>query len=279
MSKSVRYSIAVVLVLAVAFGIYELLMLLGAAPDVKTPKGGKEVSDDVGPKLTEFQRKMATLPKEEALRLRRSALRANPIYADDEFEGLSPDDRKLAEAVQSAMETDDNNAIISASVKALESSNSDVRQAAVDALGWCGKDALVELIGAMADSDESVRDSAINNWECALMELDSAQQRFSAAAMVMGTITQEDALDSISGQFTTAAQEYIDEVDDEAEQNDRRVEVVQKLVDIIDGATSNICAEKAKEAYSDLTGYDWMGIAEAEKYVADPDEYEPPEEE
>ena len=179
--------------------------------------------------------------------------------------------------MQTAMDSDDHNAIIAASVKALESANPRVRQEAVEALGWCGKDALAELTGALADSDDEVRDIAINNWECALSELDSPKLRFSSALAVMGTITLPDALDSISGQFSTAAQEYIDEVDDENEQMARRVEVVQQLLDIIEGPKLQ-CSEKAKEAFNDLTGYEWKGVEEAEKYLADPDEYEPPEE-
>ena len=207
---------------------------------------------------------------------RRRAAPGVRLVLADEFEGMNAADRKLAEAVQAAMDSDDHNKIIAASAKALESANPRVRLEAVEALGWCGKDALSELTGMLADSDDEVRDIAINNWECALSELDNPKLRFSAALAVMGTITQSDALESISGQFGTAAQEYIDEVDDESAQNGRRVEIVQQLLDIIEGPKPE-CAEKAKEAFNDLTGHEWMGVEEAEKYLADPDDYEPPE--
>lgn len=202
--------------------------------------------------------------------------RRKPVIDFNEYEGLSPEDRKLAEAVDAAMDGDDNAKIIAAAVKALASASTRVRQDAVDALGWCGKDALAELTGTLADPDDDVRDSAISYWECALDEVEDPKVRFSTAASVMGIISNEDALDSISGQFTSAADEYIDAVDDESVQKTRRVEVVQHLVDIIDGKIS-ACSEKAKEAYNDLTGYEWRGVAEAEKYLADPDDYEPPD--
>jgi len=208
---------------------------------------------------------------------RASASGRRLVLVDDEFEGMDAADRRLAEAVQKAMDSDDHGKIIAASAKALASANPKVRLEAVEALGWCGKDALAELTGVLADPDDDVRDIAINNWECALAEEDSPKLRYSVALSVMGTITNPDAIDSISGQFGSAAQEYIDETDDESEQSKRRVEVVQQLVDIIEGG-SQICSEKAKEAFDDLTGHKWLGVEEAEKYLANPDDYDPPEE-
>ena len=201
---------------------------------------------------------------------------AKPVMTEDEYAHLSVTDRKLVEAVQAAMDTDDHAKIIAAAVAALKSAAAEVRQEAVDALGWVGEDALSELTGCLADADDDVRDSAINHWECALSEVEDPKYRYSTALSVMGVITQEDAIDSISGQFSNAAQDYIDEIDDESKQAERRVEVVQKLYDIIDGKKP-ICSEKAKVAYEELTGYEWRGAAEAERYLANPDDYDLPE--
>ena len=274
--KSYRHFIVAIGILfgmLVAFSVTYYVLLL--------PPGGKPTvmerpAEKVATNAPEKAEQRTADVKIDNARGRRVTTGAR-LVESDEFEGMNEADRKLAEAVQTAMDSDDHNAIIAASVKALESANPRVRQEAVEALGWCGKDALAELTGALADSDDEVRDIAINNWECALSELDSPKLRFSSALAVMGTITLPDALDSISGQFSTAAQEYIDEVDDENEQMARRVEVVQQLLDIIEGPKSQ-CSEKAKEAFNDLTGYEWKGVEEAEKYLADPDEYEPPEE-
>lgn len=249
------------------------------------PKGGEPVDEaavETSEKIESAPAATNAASRAEQRRKRGKLAKPRPFATGklvdvDLFEGMSPEDRKLAESVQEALDSDDHKAIIKASVKALASANADVRREAVEALGWCGQDALAELTGVLADPDETVRDLAINNWECALAEVESPKLRFSTALSVMGTITYPDAIDSISGQFGTAAQEYIDEVEDEEEQSNRRVEVVQQLLDIIEGP-KEICAEKAREAYNDLTGYEWMGIEEAEKYLSNPDDYDPPEE-
>lgn len=268
----------------VAIGIIcVVLAAFAAVYFLLPPKGGETVDKVAAPESQEAKTKPADATVSSSAdqrgqldKARRLAIVAK--LADmDEYKGMSPEDRKLAEDVQEALDSDDHKAIIKASVKALASANPDVRRAAVEALGWCGQDALSELTGALADPDDDVRDIAINNWECALAEVEDPKLRFSTALSVMGTITYPDAIDSISGQFGTAAQEYIDEVEDEEEQSNRRVEVVQQLLDIIEGP-KEICAEKAREAYNDLTGYEWMGIEEAEKYLSNPDDYDPPEE-
>lgn len=237
----------------------------GESDPPKPPSGGRppEVEPGRKPEGQVKPKKPPTKPRKK------------PIVIDA-FDGLSGEDRKLAEVLQAAMESDDHPKIIAAAVRALNSDNPEVRREAVDALGWCGKDALAELTGLLADSDDDLRDSAINHWECALAEVEDPALRYKTAISVMGTITKSDALDSISGQFCNAAQEYIDEGEDEAQQNVRRTEVVKFLYGIIDGPTA-VCAQKAKEAYNDLTGHDWVSAAEAEKYLANPDEYEPPE--
>ena len=267
-----------------AIGIICMVLVAFAAAYFLLPPQGGGPADKVATKeLENAARKPedAKAARRAELRRKRGRMAKNRPFATgklvnvDLFEGMSPEDRKLAESVQEALDSDDHKAIISTSVKALASTNPNVRREAVEALGWCGQDALAELTGVLADPDDDVRDLAINNWECALAEVESPKIRFSTALSVMGTITYSDAIGSISGQFGTAAQEYIDEVEDEEGQGSRRVEIVQQLLDIIEGP-KEICAEKAREAYNDLTGYEWMGIEEAEKYLSNPDDYEPP---
>lgn len=260
-----------------------VLVAFAAAYFLLPPQGGGPADKAATKELENAERKPedAKAARRAELRRKRGRMAKNRPFATgklvnvDLFEGMSPEDRKLAESVQEALDSDDHKAIISTSVKALASTNPNVRREAVEALGWCGQDALAELTGVLADPDDDVRDLAINNWECALAEVESPKIRFSTALSVMGTITYPDAIDSISGQFGTAAQEYIDEVEDEEGRGSRRVEIVQQLLDIIEGP-KEICAEKAREAYNDLTGHEWMGIEEAEKYLSNPDDYEPP---
>ena len=254
-----------------------LLYMAFESPTIPPSDGGKTTlrdgkpQSDEKPKADKKTKKATTKVKPE------KRLKTRKVIEEDEFAHLSAKDKELATAVQEAMDGDDNKKIIEAAVKALKSATAEVRQNAIEALGWVGAEALAELTACLADPDDDVRDTAINNWECALAEVEDPKLRMSTALGVMGIIEKEDAIDSISGQFGNAAQEYIDDVDDEDKQNERRVEVVKQLLDVIE-SKHELNAEKGREAYNDLTGYEWKGVEEAEKYLSNPDEYEPPDE-
>lgn len=194
----------------------------------------------------------------------------------DMFANLSGRDRNLAEAVMNALDKDDFDATLAATDEALKSKNPEVRLHAVEALEWFGLDALPELTGAMADPDEEVAEAAEYAWEQALSEVNDASRRFAISAAAMGTLDGKDHLETICGHLTGAALELIDGEDDEEKASELRVSVVQSLVDIMgEGREANI--EQAKEAYEDITGNEWISIDEAEVYLSDPDNYEPPE--
>ena len=73
-----------------------------------------------------------------------------------------------------------------------------------------------------------------------------------------------------------AANDRIDSESNERKASEKRVEAVQMLVDIIeDTKAKKANVSKAKELYSDISGHEWNGIEEAEKYLADPDNYDP----
>lgn len=194
--------------------------------------------------------------------------------AIDILGNLQGADRKLAEAVQAALDADDFKKALPAANAALKSDNPEVRQNAVEALGWFGLPALPELTACMADPDDDVRQSAAHQWEMAVQEIDVPAQQFAVVAAAFATVSDEDQLVSLGGLLNGAATDMIDNEDDEAVAKESRVEVLQTLVDIIDsGREKNMAA--AKEAYKDITGNEWMGIDEAERYLADPDNYDP----
>ena len=101
----------------------------------------------------------------------------------EEFSHLSPTDRKLAEDVQLALDESDFESVVTAAKAALMSSNTEVRENAVEALGWFGAKALPELTLAMADKDADIAETAMQHWQQALSELndESLQAQASAA--------------------------------------------------------------------------------------------------
>ena len=190
----------------------------------------------------------------------------------------SPADKRLSDAIQDALEEEDLSAVVAAAEKALKSPNPDVRRDAVDALGWFGEKALAELTIWMADADEDVAQAAMDHWEEGVSELEDANERLQTSLFALNTLTDKDALTMIGGQFANAATELIDEEDDETRASQKRTEVVQVLVDMIEGGKP-AHAEAAREIYEDVTGNKWISVEEAEKYLRDPDNYEEPDDE
>lgn len=268
------------------------MALLLVAAGLFCARGGGSAEDDGGRKVSE---------RKTLLRRSRSAARTSPAQAvrdalkrpsgiakprrrsirhdpDGMYGRLKGVDRQQAESLQRALDEGEFNQVAASVEQVLKTAtNPEVLEYAVEALGWFGADALPELTACMAHADEGVAQTAINLWDQALAEVPDSATRLSVSAAALGTLTNSDALDSISGQFSNAALEYIDGEDDEAKASEKRVEVVQMLLDIIEG-DNDLRAEKACEAFEDITGSRWRGVEEAEKYLRDPDNYEEPDE-
>lgn len=192
------------------------------------------------------------------------------------FEHLNGVDRKMAEAVQSALDADDFEKVVLAATESLSSDNPEVRQNAVEALGWFGAQALPELTGAMTDADEDVRQAAENCFEQAVQEIEEPADRFKVTMAAFGALTDPDQLATLGGLVGNDATEFIDGEDDPAKAAENRLSVLQAIVEVIEGNQPQN-AEAAKELYNDITGNEWLGLDEAQRYLDDPENYEPPE--
>jgi hypothetical protein len=178
--------------------------------------------------------------------------------------------------MQQALDEEEFEPICAAAEKALKMSNTELRQKAVEALGWFGEKALVELTPFMADPDEDVSEAAVNAWVLAVSEIESPVEKMKVARLVLNTSASKDALFMVGGEYSNSASEYIDDAEDEETATQRRIEVLQPIVDMMENSRSaNVAA--AKEIYEDITGNEWRGFDEAELYLADPDNYELPE--
>ena len=194
------------------------------------------------------------------------------------FDNFSESDRKLCEAVQEALDADDAAKTIELATELISSDNPEVRSHAVDALGWFAAEALPELTMLMGDSDEDVAQNAINAWESGVSEIDDATARLKISGMALKAIFSKDALQSIGAQFSNAATELIDAEEDPQAAFDKRVEVVQSIVELINTPNPTL-SDEGRDLYEDITGHEWISLYEAERYLNDPDNYEPPTDE
>ena len=261
-----------------------IIWWMSRSPDVESNpdqhKDRKARAAERATQRTKRRSKMFSAADKPSLRnARAKKIGEKPEFDFDSAEHpYSMADKKVAKSLQEALDEDDYDAVLKAAAEALKSDNPDVRQNAVDALGWYGEQALAELTVCMADPDEDVAQSAMNHWEEGVSEMESAHDKLQLTLYALNTIADEDALTMIGSHFACAAMELIDDEDDESRASKMRVEVVQALVDVM-AAGKDKNMEAAMDAYEEITGTDWISLEEAEKYLADPDNYEAPEKE
>ena len=201
--------------------------------------------------------------------------------AADLFEELPPAERKIAVAVQEALDDDDFKKILGPGRKALASANPELRKHAVESLSWFGEKALPEITPLMADANPEVAEMALDTSEDIVLNMEDRSLQFDAAAEYMKVFSSnEDVLSTFSGALTDAANELIEPEDpdrpaDVAKAAENRQHVVETLSEMIDGGGK--MAEECRDAYNFITGEDWINPAEAAKWAADPDNYEAPE--
>ena len=184
----------------------------------------------------------------------RGALEVTEEAAEDE---MTPEDRKLANAIEKARDDADIESARGLATQALSSTNTEIRQSMVDTLGWFGANALAELTPFLVDPDEDVRDSAKNEWSIAVSEIENESDKVSVVELAMHVLKDEDALEEMSN-------EYIG-IDEKL--------AVESLLRIIESEGSPEGIAKAKETYEFVTGEEFTDRTAAEKWIAE--EYEP----
>ena len=196
----------------------------------------------------------------------------------DIFAGFTGKDRVIVERIQNALDNGNSKDVIKLVSDAMRNGNEEVRIRLVDALGWFGEEALPELTGLLADKSPDIAELAFHHWSVALSEVDNVQQRMEIGLSALGILRDSNMLSSVVGDVSSAALQYIegDGEDSDDARFERRVKVVQELFDIIEGSETK-SSNAAKEAYENITGFAWRSPEEAERYLLDPQGYEPPE--
>ncbi|MBP5284636.1 MAG: hypothetical protein ILO34_00820, partial [Kiritimatiellae bacterium] len=181
--------------------------------------------------------------------------------ADEDEDEYTPQERLLADRIEKALDEESLDDAIGCADEALRCANAEIRQSMVDTLGWFGPRALPELTPFLADADEDVRESAMNEWSMAVSQIEDEAERIRTVELAMQVLDDEDALEDISGEYIGI---------------DERL-AVESIIRIVEAGRSAQGVEKAKETYEFVTGDEWTDVAEAERWIAE--EYEPPESE
>ena len=188
---------------------------------------------------------------------------AKPVlgFGMDEDCDRTPAEKSLAARIEKALDEEDLSAAIACADEAQKCDIAEIRQAMVETLGWFGEKALPELTPFLADADEDVRDSAMNEWTMALSSIEDDGVKIKTVELAMGVLADTDVLDEISNEYIGV---------------DEKI-AVESLVRIITSGGSAAGVGKAEEIYEFVTGDPWAGVDEAARWLEE--EYTPSEEE
>lgn len=179
--------------------------------------------------------------------------------SDDEESKRTPEEKRLAANIEKALDDEDFELAKQCVAAATKCKDVEIRQAMVDTLGWFGEKALPELTQFLADADEDVAQSAMDEWDSAVSAVEDDGDKVVMVELAMQVVANEDFLESISG-------EYIG--------TDEKLSV-ESLLRVIEGGGTKQGIAKAKETYEFVTGEEFVDRAAAEKWIAE--EYQPPE--
>lgn len=191
---------------------------------------------------------------------RRLALRTasdDGIYRDSEGRAYSDSDQKLFAMLDEAFEKDDLATIKRLSGEIATSSNRDLREKAVEALGWFGEKAIIELTGFLSDKDNEIAGLARTEWVSGLQQIDADKDKCAVIEVALCNLRDKSMLEEVSNELVGT-----DEL--------AAIKVIANVMN-----ENSYAAPYIKEAYQTITGEKWTGIEAAEAWLQE--NYEPDE--
>lgn len=173
------------------------------------------------------------------------------VYRNEDGKAYPQSEQRLFARLDAAFDKDDLTTIRNLSSEIANSSNRDLREKAVEALGWFGDQAIVELTAFLSDSDEDVAEKAHDEWVSGLQQIDDDKYKGSVVGLALRGLKSKSMLEDVANELVG-----IDEL-----------VALQTVVDIID--EGGVAVPHVKEAYETITGDPWKSVEEAEKWLAE----------
>ena len=184
---------------------------------------------------------------------------ADDVFRDPDGKAYPEKDQALMRQAREAIDNDDLESARALAAEAAASTNDELREMAVEALSWFGKDAMVELMQFMADANEDVAEEAKSGWMAGLQEIEDEGEKAGVIEATMKCIHDDEMLEDIANELIGT--------DDLA--------AIQVLVDVIEDGGNPAAVKAAKETYNTITGEDWSNVDKAEAWLQE--NYEPDE--
>ena len=251
------------IVFALVIALSGVIAVLWLRHPPRSSAGATDAPEAEGPQLhriADGRRPAVAKPRVTAKR----ADRPKPVPSradddDDEESRRTPEERKLAEDIEKALDEEDFELAKACAPLAVKCKDAEIRQSMVDTLAWFGEKAIPELTPFIADPDEDVAENAMSEWDSAVSSIDDDNEKITLVELAMAVVSDEDALESIAGEYIGV---------------DERL-AVESILRVIEHGGSKAGIAKAKETYEFVTGDEFTDRAAAEKWLAE--EYEPPE--
>ena len=263
-----KAAVAVAVVAAAAVAGFALLRGRGqsSADDWRQPDDPRPVTEATRVASAPAAEKAPAASQADAGRVRRKAVagkgrrtmpaknqkRVRPVVAEvsiDDRDDLNADEKKIMKSIDRALDDDSLPELLKVVSAASVSANDEVRSEMVDALGWFGDKAMLELLPFMADKDPEIAQSARDHWTSALSDVPERRR----AELVERTATALKDKEAI--------EEIIDQLDDCDE-----VVAIQTVINIIESGNKE-AAEVAREEYEFLTGEEYTTFEAAEAWL------------
>jgi hypothetical protein len=165
---------------------------------------------------------------------------------------FTEEERRYLTTLRDALNSDDNKRIIAVARLAVKSNNSEIKERAINALGWVGEEALPELTEFLMDDDEEIVQAAIDKWEEAIRECENEADVINNTMLGMMAIKDEAACDYLSMNFIKSGEATL---------------AVEAIVNLM-ACDNEACHRPAKEAYEWITDKEWTGAADAKAWIA-----------
>lgn len=214
------------------------------AAKIAEPKRGKAV---VGKRAAKPSKKA---DKTTAKKAKRKRIRVADTY--------TPEERRLADDLQEASNANDLGEVRKAVAEIMSQKNAELKNEAISALGFFGKDALSDLMKFLKDPSLEVVDSATETISSALSELEDEENGFKAefisTLLSIEGLCGKDAIDTFAGQLESLGS------------SDEKL-AVQTMVQLIeDGKVDKKVKARLKEAYEFVTSEEYTTFEAAEKW-------------
>lgn len=179
------------------------------------------------------------------------------IYRDEEGRAYPDRDQKLFSKLDEASEKDDLASIKRMVNEIASSDNRDLREKAVEALGWFGEKAVADLTVFLSDRDESIAELAHSEWVSGLQQIETDKVKCAAVGMALRSLKKKSMLEDVANELTG--------VD--------TLEAVKVVADVIESGGAAV--PFAKDVYETISGEKWTGVEAAEKWLQE--NYDPEE--